>query len=67
MKRETAYTCRLEQDQDGLWVALCPELPGCLSQGATAAEARANLDEAREAYLDCLAAHGEKACRPEEP
>jgi predicted RNase H-like HicB family nuclease len=48
-------------------VALCPELPGCLSQGATAAEARANLDEAREAYLDCLAAHGEKACRPEEP
>ena len=24
---------RLEKDEDGIWVATCPSLPGCVSQG----------------------------------
>jgi predicted RNase H-like HicB family nuclease len=65
MTGEREITCRLERDEDGFWVATCPRLPGCISQGATAREARANWEEARRAYQDCLAAYGEQACRPE--
>ncbi|MBU4563406.1 MAG: type II toxin-antitoxin system HicB family antitoxin [Desulfarculus sp.] len=49
-----------EQDQDGVWVAFCPGLPGCISQGATQEEARANLAEAVEAFRECLELRGEK-------
>lgn len=49
----------LQQDEDGVWVAFCPGLPGCLSQGATREEARANLAEAMEAYQECLERRGE--------
>jgi len=59
----------LEQDEDGAWVAFCPGLPGCLSQGRSEAEARANLAEAMEAFRECLAKHGEGLadCTGEEP
>src|SRR5947209_4690031 len=33
---------------DGFWVAECPSLPGCLSQGATKEEAITNIKEAIE-------------------
>ena len=49
----------LEQDEDGMWVACCPGLPGCISQGASEAAARANLAEAMAAFGECLAKHGE--------
>ena len=49
----------IEQDEDGAWVAVCPGLPGCISQGASEAEARANLCEAMEAFHECLARRGE--------
>ncbi len=50
----------LEQDEDGAWVALCPGLPGCISQGASREEAAANLAEAVAAYRECLDKHGER-------
>jgi predicted RNase H-like HicB family nuclease len=31
---------------NGNWVAGCPSLPGCISQGKTKAEARANIRKA---------------------
>jgi predicted RNase H-like HicB family nuclease len=49
----------LEQDEDGVWVAFCPGLPGCISQGATQQEARSNLAEAMEAFQECLDKRGE--------
>ena len=49
----------IEQDEDGVFVAECPALSGCISQGRTRAEARANIAEAIEAYLESLAKHGE--------
>jgi predicted RNase H-like HicB family nuclease len=42
----------LERDpQTGDYSAVCPELPGCASAGATEEEARANIREAIELYL----------------
>jgi len=32
--------------EDGYWVAECPSLPGCVSQGRTKEEAIANIREA---------------------
>ena len=39
---------------DGFWVAECPSLPGCISQGETRAEAISNIREAIEAYIAAL-------------
>lgn len=45
------YSYELERDEEGLFVASHPDLPGCLAQGETANEAVANLDEARQAWI----------------
>jgi len=49
----------IETDEDGVFVASCPSLPGCHSQGATRAEAVANVQEAVEVYLESLREHGD--------
>lgn len=41
----------LDRDEDGMWVAECPSIPGCVSQGQTRPEA---LDDVREAIALCL-------------
>jgi predicted RNase H-like HicB family nuclease len=45
--------------EDGYWVAECPSLPGCISQGATKAEAIANIKEAIDLYIGVLQERGE--------
>lgn len=40
--------------EDGFWVAECPSLPGCISQGETREEAVANIREAIELYIEAL-------------
>ncbi len=40
--------------EDGYWVAQCPSLPPCISQGETKQEAIANIQEAIELYLELL-------------
>ena len=37
--------------EDGYWVAECPSLPGCISQGSTKQEAIANIKEAIEGFI----------------
>ena len=37
--------------EDGYWIAECPSLPGCISQGKTKQEAIANIKEAIEGYI----------------
>lgn len=49
----------IEQDEDGVFVAHCPALPGCISQGATRDEAQANIKEAITGYVQSLKKHGE--------
>ena len=53
------YRAYLEQDEDGVFVATCLALPGCVSQGQTRSEATENIREAIEGYLKSLKKHGE--------
>lgn len=53
------YRVLIEQDEDGVFVAQVPALPGCVSQGTTRAEALSNVQEAIAEYLDSLRAHAE--------
>ena len=53
------YRVLIEQDEDGVYVAEVPALPGCISQGRTRDEAVQNAKEAIAAYLDSLQAHDE--------
>jgi len=49
----------VEQDEDGRFVATCPSLPGCISEGDTRAAAIANIQDAIAGYLASLRKHGE--------
>ena len=53
------YPIYMERDEDGIFVATCPTLPGCVSQGQTDAEATANIREAIAGYLKSLVKHGD--------
>jgi predicted RNase H-like HicB family nuclease len=44
------------QDEDGTFIAECPSIPGCVSQGASEAEAEANV---KDAIRECLAVRAE--------
>ncbi len=58
------YRVIIEKDEDGVYVAEATNLPGCISQGSTRAEAIANIKEAIALYLESLAAHDEPAPPP---
>ncbi|EHO43011.1 type II toxin-antitoxin system HicB family antitoxin [Caldithrix abyssi] len=53
------YRVIIEQDEDGVFVAEVPSLPGCISQGITRAEALKNIQEAIAVYIESLKAHNE--------
>mgnify|MGYP001320325676 FL=1 len=40
--------------EDGYWIAECPSLPGCVSQGETREKAIANVREAIQGYVRAL-------------
>lgn len=50
------FTITLDRDEDGAWVAECPSIPGCVSQGRTKDEAIENI---REAIVECLEVRAE--------
>lgn len=58
------YRVLISQDEDGVFVAEVPSLPGCISQGATRAEAINNIREAISAYLESLQEHGDPVPPP---
>lgn len=47
----------IDRDEDGAWVAECPSIPGCVSQGKTKAEAVKNI---KEAIALCLEVRSER-------
>jgi antitoxin HicB len=53
------YRILIEQDEDGIFVAECPALPGCISQGKTRQVAIANIQDAIKGYLASLRKHKE--------
>jgi len=50
------FVITLQQDEDGVYVAECPAIPGCVSQGRTASEA---AERVRSAIRECLAVRAE--------
>jgi predicted RNase H-like HicB family nuclease len=42
------------QGEDNYWIAECPSLPGCVSQGKTKEEAIVNIREAIEGFILAL-------------
>jgi predicted RNase H-like HicB family nuclease len=58
------YRVVIEVDEDGMFVAECPALPGCVSQGKTRADALANIKDAISGYLASLKKHGEPVPPP---
>ena len=48
----------LHPGETGYWVAECPSLPGCISQGKTREEAIQNVREAIEVYILVLREDG---------
>jgi predicted RNase H-like HicB family nuclease len=53
------YRIIIEQDEDGMFVAEAPALPGCVSQGKTRKEALDNIQDAIKGYLESLKKHNE--------
>ena len=47
----------LDRDEDGVWIAECPSIPGCVSEGSTRDEALENI---REAIALCLEVRAER-------
>lgn len=48
----------LDRDEDGVWIAECPVIPGCVSQGETREEAIDNIRDAISACLEVRADRG---------
>ena len=52
------FIITLDRDEDGIWVAECPSIPGCVSQGETKEVAIDNIREAIELCLEVRSEHG---------
>lgn len=52
------YTVIIEKGRESGFVARCPVLRGCVSQGKTRREALKNLKEAMTAYIETLVEDG---------
>ena len=51
------FTIVLSRDEDGVFIAECPSIPGCVSQGTTSEEAEENV---KAAIKECLEVRMEK-------
>jgi len=51
------FTVLIEQDEDGIYVANVPDIPGCYTQGRTVVQA---MERIREAIQVCLEADDEE-------
>jgi predicted RNase H-like HicB family nuclease len=51
------FIITITKDEDGMYIAECPSIPGCVSQGATELEAERNIQDA---IKECLEVRAEK-------
>lgn len=56
---DVRFRVLIEEDEDGMFIATCPSLPGCVSEGKNREQARANIRDAIEGYVASLKKHGE--------
>jgi predicted RNase H-like HicB family nuclease len=40
------FQVTIDRDEDGVWIAECPSIPGCVSQGGSREEALGNIKDA---------------------
>ena len=59
-----SYKVILEPDETGGYIAICPLIPGCYSQGENVQDALDNIKEAIELCLEDLVADGEQIPDP---
>ena len=53
------YRIVIEQEEDGIYIAICPALQGCHSQGDTVDEAIENIKDAIRLHIEARKAIGE--------
>ncbi|MGA1864322.1 MAG: type II toxin-antitoxin system HicB family antitoxin [bacterium] len=53
------YRILIKQDEDGVFIAECISLPGCISQGKTRKEALENIKDAIKGYIESLKKNNE--------
>ena len=58
------YVAVIERASDGTFSAYVPDLPGCVTSGATLEETRALIEEAVSLHLDSIRRHGESIPAP---
>jgi len=51
------FTITITRDEDGIYIAECPSIPGCVSQGKTEEEAQRNI---KDAIKKCLKVRSEQ-------
>jgi predicted RNase H-like HicB family nuclease len=61
MASSMKFLVSIYQDEDGAYIAECPAIPGCVSQGQTEAEAESNVADA---IRECLAVRAEFGMPP---
>ena len=64
---EFTYTVAFHPEPEGGYTVTVPALRGCISYGETLDEARVNIAEAIEGYLDALRKAGDPIPAGEEP
>jgi antitoxin HicB len=58
------YTLELRRNDDGTWFACVRELPGCMTEGDTQAEALEMLQDAMKAWLEVAVERGLRIPEP---
>jgi predicted RNase H-like HicB family nuclease len=53
------FTVVIERDEDGRFVAICPALQGCYTEGETEAEARRLIEDAIRLHVESRIARNE--------
>jgi predicted RNase H-like HicB family nuclease len=51
------FIITITRDEDGMYIAECPAIPGCVSQGKTEKEAQRNIQDA---IKECIEVRAEK-------
>ena len=52
------FTVTITRDEDGMFIAECPSIPGCVSQGKTEEDAQRNIQDAIKETLEVRAEKG---------
>ena len=52
------FLVTVDRDEDGIWIAECPAIPGCVSQGDTREDALASVQAAIVLCLEVRAERG---------